>query len=503
MRLRAWRDKRRGQVAQGAPMRLRGAHQQARFGRVRAGEGDGVLVALSRATMVRRTGIARWSVLGFLPVAFAGSLVLPTVEGLPVGTGEALACSGGDGPNYVPPSGWVWLKPSLLSNTPLTSVPIATDGFFVIDAEGTELPVEAAQSSMTVVVTDEAGAPVAGETKLLIDKQPGWYLFGWTASAPLEVGAKLTARLSASPIADPTTSNVGGSFPLVVAGSPTPFPEPELTFSAWLDFFQGSGDPVNCPAPIGYCGPFLSMPGRATKRDALEATWRLPPSSTGVAWRPRLEASPSSADAVLPTYFNEFLGVGPDQSFGTVAFPTAAEQYCVTLVVEDLRTHEEKRTELCAKPEPARQSYTNSELASCTEPPTPELTEAWCRVRDARNIAACERFFHDVVGVAGAGSGGSDAGVSDPGVAGSRPSGSGAQSGKGGQGASSAAGDSAESDFQPDESDVSKRTSKGCQVGAPGQATSGAAWLLAALVAALGRLRVAAASGASPRAARR
>jgi len=52
-------------------------------------------------------------------------------------------------------------------------VPVATDGFFVIDAEGPLASVDAATSGIQLVVTDDMGVSISGEITLLENKQPG------------------------------------------------------------------------------------------------------------------------------------------------------------------------------------------------------------------------------------------------------------------------------------------------------------------------------------------
>jgi hypothetical protein len=324
------------------------------------------------------------AVLGLLPVVFGISLLLPDSP-LALGVGTALGC-GGSG-NVSKPAGWVWLKPSLMSNTDRTFVPVATDGFFVIDAEGNDLPVEAAQDGMSLVVSDEAGMAVAGETKLLIEKQAGWYLFAWRAAAPLQMGQKLTATLAATPLGTTDPTQVGGQFPLVVTGPPAPLPTPLLAFNAWNDFYHGEGALLSCKTdPLRFtCGgpATVEVPEVFVKQASTQALWQLPPVTSGVAWQARLEASPDQPDAVLPGLSVEYLAdtSEPVVDMGYLVFPTAAKSYCATLVVKDLRNGDETRAETCAQPEGSEWASTDSKLAYCAEPPSLALTEAWCALQ--------------------------------------------------------------------------------------------------------------------------
>jgi hypothetical protein len=401
-------------------------------------------------------------VLGFLPVAFVGTLLVPEGVGLPMGIGEALGCGGTLDPGSAP--GWVGLTQVLPTSEENPSVPVATDGFFAIEVHVDEMTAEAAQASMNVVVTDESGLLVPGETKLLSKRQEGWYLFGWTAKAPLDEGAELTAELSASPRSERAYGPIGGSFPLVVVGAPTPLPEPSLVFSAWADFFHGvGGSASSCKAESRYCsdGP-IPIPATVTKQVAVDVTWKAPPTSGGVAWKPRVEASPSHPDAIAigPSTFQEFTGGATERDLGYVTFPTDAESYCVTLVLEDLRTHEERRTEVCEKPQAAQRSHTDTRLDRCREPPSPALTEAWCRLREGDDPECAH-----VVGINGAEAGAGTSGASSG-------SGDGGHAGAGGPGSYSGEHMTEHYPGPP---------SKGCQIGVSRQTASGGALLFAAL----------------------
>jgi uncharacterized protein (TIGR03382 family) len=344
-------------------------------------------------------------------------------------------------------------------------LPVATDGFFALDAEGDQLSADAAQSSLQVVVTDEDGMPVAGATKLLSTKREGWYLFGWSANAPLAVGAQLKASLSASPVAPPSAANVGGDFSLTVVGEPTALPEPTFELSGWFDFFHGQqGAVVTCVESYegigGTCRSpqTISVPASIEKQLGAAAVWSPPPVVGGVAWSARLEAATGESDArVLTSGSIEFWGGvdedGADDTVGRLVFPTPGAQHCATLVLKDLRTSQERRTEMCSPVQPAQGVDTDTVVARCGEPPSDASKEAWCRLRGGSASEQCAT-----------GTGAGTAGSSDGGPV--TPSGDGV-------GGSTTAGDPATTD--------DARTSKGCQLGGSSSPSSHLAWAVLAL----------------------
>lgn len=414
-----------------------------------------------------------------VPVVYAAQLLLPEGASYGLGLGDALACSGGSSGVAAPrESGWTWLKPSLGYNpgSPPAPVPVATDGFFVIDAEGSMLSAETAGSSMQLVVTDGSGATIAGQTKLLLNKQDGWYLFGWSSSSPLAVGTQLRASLSAAPVVSTAAGNVGGEFALVVVGAPTPLPQPSFTFSSWTDYYVGEGPFLTCSSsPTTTCGVVattIDVPATLTKRAMAEVTWQVPQVAEGVAWTVRLEASKAQPDAnpqFTPPY--EYLGSLSDSALtlGSILFQTSAPSYCATLVLTDLRTGQEKRSETCSAPQPALSVQTDTRLAACDAPPSQTLRDVWCRLQpDPTTEPACAPNAGNV-----GGSGGSSAGTGDGDVLGGKP---GAKPPAiGGSGTMTNGADDAD-DL------VSPRTSKGCQLGvsAPSPSTS-VTWSLLAL----------------------
>jgi hypothetical protein len=329
-----------------------------------------------------------------VPIVFACELLLPAQADLHVGVGEALGCSGSS--SVAPPStGFLMLRPRLPGDANSRVVPVATDGFFAIDATAYQLTAAAVTSGLKVVVKNAAGETVAGETKLLSGEQGPQFVFGWSATTPLELGAELKANLSATPLST-STGNVGGDYQLEVKGEPTPLPEPSFTFSSWLDYFHGvEGALVSCQTVGGVCTPgfMQSVPATLEKQRAADVTWRLPPITGGVAWEARVEAPKTPGDADLDmVYPMQYLGIAPAGGLplGRAVFPTPGDKYCATLVVTDLRTKQEKRAEVCESAKAPQGAATDTELESCTAPPSTTLAEAWCALHPGSNDPACQ-----------------------------------------------------------------------------------------------------------------
>jgi hypothetical protein len=467
---------------------------------LRSAFGTAVAVAEPMKSHERLFRIA--AIAALVPAVFVGGLMLPEQPILHLGVGKVLGCSGGG--NVPAPIGWTSLTTSLPPDAEHAAVPIATDGFFAIDVEGASLTESAAQSGLRVVVTNEAGEVLAGETTLLETRSPGYsYLFGWSAAEPIAVGSKLRASLSALQPAETGSPQVGGEYALLVVGAPTPLPEPGFTFSSWLDFYHGDEPAtLSCAGvldPSGCGGQTFLVPTLVTKQLAAELSMQLPTVTGGVAWKARLEASPTNGDASFLVYGGEYFG---DETqlpalLGRAVFPTVAAQYCVTAVLTDLRTKQETRVERCAPAEAPQGTQTDTWLGSCAQPPSEALNEAWCRIRSSRTPGAvCPAF------VGGGGSsaiGGSPAGGSAGSASlGGTPSGGSAAGGQPSGGSPGAGerpgnlGANATSGASPAE----KRTSAGCQLSG-GSSSSSLSGLVGAglLLVGWGLRRAAASSG--------
>ena len=331
-----------------------------------------------------------WGWLALVPCVFGLDLALPAAQLLPTGIPEARGCS-----VEVPPprQGWDSLEPTTPTGSPSEPVPVATDGFFTMRARGYGLSLEQAQSELRVRVTDSDGVEISGDLRLLGD--PRDYMFGWSAREPLPLGSRLNALLGVDASASDAGSSdagaidtgvVGGSYVLEVVGPPVPLPEPELRLGRWSRYYRGSGATVNCWS-LDTCGSHrLDVPESVSEDVAVEASWIPPQTSTGVAWRVRMERSGSvNSESTADSW-----AFARQLTFrAAVPFSALEQRHCVRLSIEDLRNGEKRSTESCAEPGPLQGFGTDTLLQQCSEPPNEALTRAWCDLRPYNSPPVC------------------------------------------------------------------------------------------------------------------
>ena len=77
-------------------------------------------------------------------------------------------------------------------------------------------------------------------------------------------------------------------------------------------------------------------------------------------------------------------GAEPRADTGLLAFAVADQNYCVRLMLRDLRSGDEASSEVvCATPQPESTLKTDSDLTFCDGPPNAALTERWCLLHPA------------------------------------------------------------------------------------------------------------------------
>ncbi|HVJ19197.1 MAG TPA: hypothetical protein VM686_27445, partial [Polyangiaceae bacterium] len=198
------------------------------------------------------------------------------VDGFPVAEG----CSGA-GPYAPAPAA------NVLQADEAVPVSVSTEGLFITQVFGPQ--VTESNSTLTVEVTTLNGDAVAGATKVLKAGDQN-AMVGWKANAPLEVGTKLTAKVS---VTDP--AGTGDEVTLEVAGAPTALSASGLSFGMWMDIGHGVGEPITC-AGSGYGGcnsgawsQTLTLPSGEEVLASVITAWT-PPATTGaVAWEVHVE----------------------------------------------------------------------------------------------------------------------------------------------------------------------------------------------------------------------
>lgn len=333
-----------------------------------------------------------WSWMGLLPAVVVVNLSLPSIAGLPLGIGKALGQSGG----LAPAGNWEALYPAgWRDGEPMH---VATDGFFVIRLDADGMSLAEAQSQLRVIARDDAGTEVLGDVSVLVGEAgsvQNTYLLGWAARQPLAASTALTVTLAVEPAV--VNAAVGGQFPLVVDGDPTPLAVPDAHLEGWRKYYRGEGqsesEAASCVVAEPGQAPYsVTLPPRVVERIAATLTWTPPRVVGQVAWAPHVELRTEQGQlrerAVNPAY-EVFLGP-LDEGIDTLFVDDAilrdgAENYCVDLVLEDLRTGSEQRQEICSAPASLTgYSDADGDLMRCSQPPdVSELARVWCEVRGA------------------------------------------------------------------------------------------------------------------------
>jgi hypothetical protein len=313
------------------------------------------------------------------------------------GVPTAEACSGG-----APRAGWLNL--AVADSYPLDRVSIATDGFVLFEGvfnseqPATELPLP------WVRATDEAGEEVAGHIKVLrADPQGDLTVthLEWQPDEVLSIGTVL--QLSWAGSNDGLGEGGAGSVPLGrqsieldVVDEPTQLPTPVVTLGPWLDVRHGVGELVDCETTNSCGSQAIQVPTREVRLPGVGVSWEVPAFSGMVAWEVRAEPSEPQNGVEGPLRLPPLVGRNKSDALqagqngehhvvdlGWVAFTDDATDQCVVLVLKDLRTGEESRSQpLCESPGSPEYEVADYHLASCDAPPTPGSLPLWCIGRD-------------------------------------------------------------------------------------------------------------------------
>jgi hypothetical protein len=318
-------------------------------------------------------GKGAWQGLQLLGLAVA---MLATQQVVPGGIPSAQACSGG-----APGAGWGDLE--VVNRSGLERAPIATDGFVLLRGVLREQDFDPDTSGVWVRVTAESGGELPGELRVLRavgDSDSGRVHLGWQSDQVLSVGSVL--ELTAGEVDEAGLESPAVRMALEVVGEPTPLPVPTARLGDWLTVRHGLGELVDCES-YSSCGPYLAQAAIYEERLlGVAVSWKVPEVTGMVAWEARTDTvAPSNNDLALFPYPLVISGLDStnDVGAGVVAFAEDAVEHCAVLVVKDLRTGEEKRSEpLCGTPTKPQYERSDHEMASCEAPPTPEAFDLWC-----------------------------------------------------------------------------------------------------------------------------
>jgi hypothetical protein len=354
--------------------------------------------------------------LPFVPVAFALEHVVPA--GIPTAEGCSGSYSGGEGWQYLR----VPAEATVEGDDGIQRIPVATDGFVVLEGQFDDEELDLDVSGVQVSVTTHGGADVPGSlTFLRATSQNANYhgklaYLGWSATAGLEVGTQLTLAMTAAPAPREAGLVLQESFELQVVGPPTPLTDVALTFGAWLEFDHGIGDSVSCLADYGSCGTdIITVRPELELLEGVETFWSPPKPSGMVAWEAHAELADSALEPLSPEAPTFVLSEGDVRpATGRVVFPRDSEEHCAVLVVRDLRTGVEVRSSrACAEPGAPEYSIGDNPFQLCAEPPSEELKERWCEGASHADHEVCRAGAAGAAGAGGARADGGAGGAGD------------------------------------------------------------------------------------------
>lgn len=293
------------------------------------------------------------------------------------GIGTAEACAGG-----APSTGWDLSVPILESEE--QRLPIATDGFVLLtgafsweDAPEAEVPLP------FVRVTTQSGEALPGRLRLLrseVEDYMTFATFGWQADEALPLGTIATVSWSENE----DDLGVGGaesapnsvdSVEIEVVTEPAQLPKPVADLEEWVEVRHGIGELVECTKSSSCRTLPLHVPTHEVRVPGVGVSWTLPPIEGLVAWEVWGESADPDAGAVSLTPPRRQLVDRERDEISLVsdivAFDAAATEHCAVIVVKDLRTGEESRSEpQCEEPGEPQAVVTDHQLRSCDSPPT-------------------------------------------------------------------------------------------------------------------------------------
>ncbi len=291
--------------------------------------------------------------LAVVPLAFGA--IHATPKGVPLAEG----CSGA-------PSGTV-TSVSLLSS----SISIGRDGFFPIFVSAPGLGGAAVLPLLNVQITD-GQANVPGAIALVRTQQPGAFIFGWVADAPLTAGAVLQASASSGSL-PPNTATL-----LVSDASPT-LAAPTLSLGQWSRHTYDVGTTMTCTSSgLGACSPvYFGATVEETARARLMGSTSSVP--IVVAWEISI-AEVDGKGTFAQTPPTDFVyDTQPQQISMDLHFSPGAGERCVRVVARDLRTSAVAMSEpSCSTPDMLSET-SDDRIGQCGAAP-PGYEARWCEV---------------------------------------------------------------------------------------------------------------------------
>lgn len=357
-----------------------------------------------------------------------------------------------------------------------SSVTIGRDGFFVAAASGYDLTAEAF-GTVRVEVRDAAGELVPGELELLRnedrerpDTDVLW--LGWTASAMLQTGARLTLRVSVP------SAMVSTEAELTVADESAALALPQFEFTTWRGLFVDTGPKLTCtPKQPGWCFPIEFGTNAESVLEASLQTNELSGLPVAGVWEYSVSEVAGKGALVEPLepYLRLKHDLGPEVIPFRLRFRDELDEYCVKLTVQDLHTEESLSETYCGAPPEFVEEVDLDAVKGCQSVPH-EYLPRWCQGRDPNVDASCR---DPIVGMGGGA--GTTGGVGAGGASGGTAPGSAGTHSSAGSGVASPGDDDDHHD-----SATSQVVSQGCGCRLAPHATEREGWLSLAGLGVLG-----------------
>lgn len=257
------------------------------------------------------------------------------------------------------------------------AVGLATDGFFLLATSGVSEPASLVPK-LAVSVTTLDGVAVEGKLLTLSGRDQDY--LAWQADAPLAVGTELKIVVE-GPNGTGAASAADEAI-LKVTGEPAELQVGALSFGNWVDYRHGIGEPVTCKSLYRCGGDDLRVFAKERALPAVDALWGLENAVHGFTlWEVDVAASDPTPGLPVPPTLTVTQPNEPTSSSSLVPFSNEATTHCVTVSVKDLRSGAVESAERCTTREaPSRESGISRDfpLGGCAEPPSTELTAAWC-----------------------------------------------------------------------------------------------------------------------------
>jgi hypothetical protein len=319
--------------------------------------------------------------MAMVPLAYFGPL---SVTGVPIVEG----CT----PATPTRTGVLLVTAPELDTGPLS---VGPDGFFALAVLTRGITTEEVLAALTVGVQNSTGAYMDGSLAVLRSQNAGsedQVVVGWSSATPLEPDQDFSVSVMAN--------DQGQGFAMRTGGNDADLVVPPLAATPFERITYDVGELISCDLSFNGCGQLTGV--GAETRDLYETTLTTGGSlvANAVAWEVSVTEVDGKGILTDAAPWPTILLYGEQSAF-SLAFADQRDEYCVNVVVRDLRSGEEVSEEHCTSPVEPVEQLSADKMIYCLTPPNPELTARWCAVSpSAASDPRCQQI--------GSGSGGPD-----------------------------------------------------------------------------------------------